>query len=178
MTLDDMTLDIDGKELWSTAWAGGRALARYVFEHPDAVNGLRVADLACGSGIVGIAAAMCGAASVLAVDVEPKALTATYNNAAANGLASRFETSLTLTDDWDVLLVGDAMSYLAIRHILSRIPPGRTVLVAEPGRRGLADFNMNMRDKTLLPLVTYRMGTIPEEADHSDLVQPTVYIVA
>jgi len=172
-----MHLDLDGKELWTTAWAGGRALARYIFAHPDAVEGLRVADLGCGSGIVGIAAAMCGAASVLAVDSEPDALKATYNNAASNGVNTRFTTALSLTDDWDVLLVGDAMSYLPIRHIISRISPGRTVLCADPGLRGGTEFNMSLRGKTILPLATYGMGTLPPEADHQDLVQPTVYVI-
>src|SRR5215813_8226649 len=50
--------------LWASAWAGGQALARYVLEHPDTVAGYRVLDLASGSGLVAIAAAMAGAASV------------------------------------------------------------------------------------------------------------------
>jgi predicted nicotinamide N-methyase len=40
---------------WSSAWAGGQALARYVLDH-DVVVGRRVLDIASGSGLVAIAA--------------------------------------------------------------------------------------------------------------------------
>jgi ribosomal protein L11 methyltransferase len=46
-----------------------------------------VLDLGCGSGILGIAAAKLGAARVLALDVDPNAVKAARENAAANGVA-------------------------------------------------------------------------------------------
>ena len=49
---------------WAFAWAGGLALACYLAEHPEAVAGRRVFDLATGSGLVAIAAARAGAAEV------------------------------------------------------------------------------------------------------------------
>ena len=55
---------------WAFAWAGGQALARYVLDHPAAVAGRRVLDLAAGSGLVAIAAAMAGAAPVIAADID------------------------------------------------------------------------------------------------------------
>src|ERR1700759_858210 len=51
---------------WAFAWAGGQALARYVLDNPAIVRGRRVLDIGSGSGLVGIAAARAGAASVLA----------------------------------------------------------------------------------------------------------------
>jgi predicted nicotinamide N-methyase len=42
---------------WAFAWPGGQALGRYLLDHPEAVQGKRVADLASGSGLVAIAAA-------------------------------------------------------------------------------------------------------------------------
>jgi predicted nicotinamide N-methyase len=71
---------------WAFAWAGGQGLARYVLEHPDTVNGRRVLDLASGSGLVAIAAALAGAAAVRAVDVDPDAVRAIALNARANGV--------------------------------------------------------------------------------------------
>ena len=56
---------------WAFAWPGGQALARYVLDHPDVVAGRAVLDLGAGSGIAGIAAAMAGAATVLASDLDP-----------------------------------------------------------------------------------------------------------
>ena len=46
---------------WAFAWAGGQALARYLLDHPEAVKGRHVIDIASGSGLVAIAAARAGA---------------------------------------------------------------------------------------------------------------------
>jgi ribosomal protein L11 methyltransferase len=53
--------------------------------------GRRVIDYGCGSGILGIAALKLGAAHVTAVDLDPQALLATRDNAAANGVAARVD---------------------------------------------------------------------------------------
>ncbi|KEF43094.1 MAG: ribosomal protein L11 methyltransferase [Cyanobium sp. CACIAM 14] len=50
-----------------------------------ALQGLRVADLGCGSGILGLAALRLGAASVAAADTDSLAERATRENAALNG---------------------------------------------------------------------------------------------
>jgi ribosomal protein L11 methyltransferase len=51
------------------------------------VAGARVIDYGCGSGILAIAAAMLGAADILAIDIDPQALLATHDNAERNGVA-------------------------------------------------------------------------------------------
>jgi ribosomal protein L11 methyltransferase len=51
--------------------------------------GISVIDYGCGSGILGIAAARLGAGHVLSFDLDPQALLATVENAAANGVAGR-----------------------------------------------------------------------------------------
>jgi len=48
-------------------------------------------DYGCGSGILGIAALKMGAAHVIAVDLDPQALTATRDNALRNGVSSAME---------------------------------------------------------------------------------------
>ena len=50
--------------------------------------GIRVLDLGCGSGILGIAAAKLGATRVLALDIDPNAVRAARENAAVNGAAT------------------------------------------------------------------------------------------
>ena len=50
------------------------------------LKGKRVVDYGCGSGILAVAAALLGAAEVLAVDNDPQALIATRENAARNGV--------------------------------------------------------------------------------------------
>ena len=49
--------------------------------------GEQVIDYGCGSGILGIAALLLGAAHVCAVDIDPQALTATRDNANRNDIA-------------------------------------------------------------------------------------------
>jgi predicted nicotinamide N-methyase len=61
----------DDSPYWAFPWAGGQALARHVLDHPALVRGRRVLDFATGSGLVAIAAARAGAASVAAADVDP-----------------------------------------------------------------------------------------------------------
>ena len=48
-----------------------------------------VLDLGCGSGILGIAALKLGARRVLALDIDPLAVTSAQENAARNGVADR-----------------------------------------------------------------------------------------
>jgi ribosomal protein L11 methyltransferase len=67
----------------------------------------RVIDFGCGSGVLAVAAALLGAAEVHAFDIDPQALTATAENAAANGVASRVRvhaSAATLPTSSDVLL--------------------------------------------------------------------------
>jgi methylase of polypeptide subunit release factors len=49
----------------------------------------RVADIGTGSGIIALAAARAGAASVVAVDINPNAARTALDNARANGLGGR-----------------------------------------------------------------------------------------
>jgi len=53
------------------------------------VAGKSVIDYGCGSGILALAAALLGAASVIGVDNDPQALVATLDNAARNGVSLR-----------------------------------------------------------------------------------------
>ena len=75
---------------WAFAWAGGLAIGRYLREHPEAVAGRRVFDLASGSGLCAIAAMHAGASVVTGADIDRFAAAATALNARANGqLAER-----------------------------------------------------------------------------------------
>ncbi len=79
---------------WAFAWAGGQALARYVLDHPELVRGRRVLDFASGSGLVAIAAARAGAASVEAAEIDDFAAEAIVLNAEANAVGDRISVSL------------------------------------------------------------------------------------
>jgi ribosomal protein L11 methyltransferase len=67
----------------------------------------RVIDYGCGSGVLGIAAARLGAAEVHAFDIDHQALTATRDNARANGvdaLLRVYESAAALPAAVDVLM--------------------------------------------------------------------------
>jgi len=55
---------------------------------------VRVADLGCGSGILGIAALRLGAASVAACDTDSLAVRATVENGRLNGLEGSIQVAL------------------------------------------------------------------------------------
>jgi predicted nicotinamide N-methyase len=126
---------------WAFAWAGGQGLARYILDHPESVAGKRVLDFASGSGLVGIAARLAGAADVLAVDIDPWTETAVMLNAAENGVEIRFtrQDLVGMAIDADVLLAGDVFYD---RDFAAALIPwferlageGKAVLVGDPGR--------------------------------------------
>ncbi|MGV0816564.1 methyltransferase [Martelella sp. AMO21009] len=126
---------------WAFAWAGGQGLARYVLDRPDCVAGKRVIDFASGSGLVAIAAAKAGAASVLASDIDPFSGVAVKLNAELNNVALSFTSQnlMETTPDCDVLLAGDvfydAQWAAALLPWLERLTArGITILVGDPGR--------------------------------------------
>lgn len=95
---------------WGFAWSAGQALARHLLDHPDIVRDKRVHDCGAGSGIAAIAAALAGARSVVASDMDATALIAIEMNAELNGVdlaTQRAMFSELRPDECDVLLVGD-----------------------------------------------------------------------
>ena len=58
------------------------------------LSGKTVLDFGCGSGILAIAAALLGARTVEALDLDPQALSATAENAARNAVAERLRIGL------------------------------------------------------------------------------------
>jgi predicted nicotinamide N-methyase len=123
---------------WAFAWAGGQALARYILDHPETVTGKRVLDIGSGSGLVAIAAARAGAASVLAADIDAFSAAAVGLNAAANGatVAVTQNDLIGTEGDWDIILVGDLFYErpLAERLLAWLTPLGRPALLGDPGR--------------------------------------------
>ena len=129
---------------WAFAWAGGQALARYVIDHPETVAGKRVLDLASGSGLVAIAAAMAGAI-VTAADIDAFTEAAISLNMEANGvyadilLHDLLDDPAPLAPRYDVILVGDLFyerdtAARALTFLDRHAGVGTRVLVGDPGR--------------------------------------------
>jgi predicted nicotinamide N-methyase len=123
---------------WAFAWAGGQALARYVLDNPAIVKDKRVLDIGAGSGLVALAAARAGAASVLAADIDAFACAAIRLNATANQCAVTVtqEDLIGAATSWDVILVGDLFYErpLAERLLAWLTPLGVPSLLGDPGR--------------------------------------------
>jgi len=123
---------------WAFAWAGGQALARYVLDHPSLVQGKRVLDIGAGSGLVALAAAKAGAATVLAADIDAFACAAIRLNAAANNcvVAVTQDDVIGTNGAWDVILVGDLFYErpLAERLLAWLAPLSAVALLGDPGR--------------------------------------------
>ena len=128
---------------WAAAWPGGQALARYVLDHPEVVAGRTVLDLGAGSGLVAVAAALAGAARVIASDVDAYSRTAVAVNAEENGVGP-FTVVGDVLDadpdpDVDVVLAGDvcydrAMTERVLPFLDRARDAGCDVYVGDPGR--------------------------------------------
>ncbi|MEG1451681.1 class I SAM-dependent methyltransferase [Brevundimonas sp.] len=127
---------------WAFAWAGGQALARWLLDNPHECAGKSVVDLATGSGLVGIAAALRGASSVLAADIDPFCEAAVRVNARANAVTLDF-TDTNLLDSpppqADLICAGDVfydrdMAMSVLRWLKAARANGTRVLVGDPGR--------------------------------------------
>ncbi len=127
---------------WAFAWAGGMGVARYVLDHPEVVAGRTVLDLAAGSGLVAVAAALRGAASVRAAEIDAYAVAAIELNAAANGVRVAAEVADLLDGDGgpaEVVLAGDvfyerAMAARFLPFLERAQARGALVIVGDPGR--------------------------------------------
>ncbi|MCM2472040.1 methyltransferase [Rhizobium sp. CG5] len=130
---------------WAHPWAGGLALARYMAERPDAVAGRHVLDLGTGGGLVAIAAALMGAASVTGIDIDAWAISAARLNADANGVGARFlqgDVADVALAGVDMILVGDLFYDKDLADtvsvvLASAVSRGIPVLVGDPGRKPL-----------------------------------------
>ncbi|MFT3854661.1 MAG: 50S ribosomal protein L11 methyltransferase [Ilumatobacteraceae bacterium] len=111
-----------------TTVAALRAVRAALF--PDAT----VLDVGCGSGVLGIAACLLGAARCEAIDVSPAAVTATTDNAARNGVAGRVRASTTplaeIDETFDVVVANIlAPALIELSADLRRVLASAGVLV-------------------------------------------------
>jgi predicted nicotinamide N-methyase len=159
---------------WAFAWAGGQGLARFVLDHPELVRGRKVLDFASGSGLVGIAAAMAGAAEVRCADIDPYAFEAASINAALNKVTVTpvRENLIGSAPDADAILAGDVfydMQWaLELTPWLGQLAAGGTdILIGDPGRAYLP------KDR-LEPLAVYEVP-VTRALEDADVKRTTVW---
>ena len=166
---------------WAFPWAGGQGLARYILDHPEAVAGRSVLDVASGSGLVAIAAAKAGARTVIAGDIDEHALTAIALNAAANHSPQVTARPVDLAATWDngcpaggqgaagtsppdVVLAADVfyqrqLAAMALAFLKAARRAGATVFAADPARAFVPKAD-------LVPVISYEIPvlTVLEDA--------------
>jgi predicted nicotinamide N-methyase len=157
---------------WAFVWAGGQALARHVLDL-DVAGGRDVVDVATGSGLVAIAAALCGARTVTAYDVDPLAVAAARMNARLNGVdidvraADVRDVAVepgTLVTTGDVFY-DETIAAAMLPALAGLAGAGAEVLVGDPHRAYLPSRHLE-------PLATYDVDV---ETDIEDSpVKPTV----
>lgn len=163
---------------WAFAWAGGQALSRYLLDHPETVAGRNVIDLASGSGLVAIAAALAGAAAVTAYDIDPLAAAAIAVNAAANGVAVHAACTDILDADGppapgtSVVLAADAfyqreLAGRVMRFLERARARGASVLAGDFGRAYLPRARLR-------PLASYDVPGL-RVLEGSDIRRTTVW---
>jgi protein-L-isoaspartate O-methyltransferase len=110
--------------------------------------GVRVLDVGCGSGILSIAAAKLGAASVLALDIDPDCVRITRENAERNGCADLIDArrgSLSSRDalggEFEIIvanIIAGTIIDLASEFLAVLAPNGRLVASGIIGEREAA----------------------------------------
>lgn len=154
---------------WAFAWPGSQALARHILDDPRTVRGMRVLDFAAGCGLAAIAAALAGASTVEAAEIDPLAGAAVRLNAAVNDV----RVTTTINDvvgsacRWDVVLCGDIFyerpMTAHIRPWLQALATQAVVWVADPGRAYLPTDGMDV-------FAHYRVPTSLELEDAAERV--------
>ncbi|PTM41029.1 methyltransferase [Bosea sp. 124] len=159
---------------WAFAWAGGQALARYLLDDPAIIRGRRVLDFASGSGLVAIAAAKGGAASVEACDIDAFAAEAIALNAAANdvGVLVRLDDLVGRDEGWEVVCAGDVcyertMAESVIAWLSDLSSRGTQVLIGDPGRSYLPKHRLE-------PLASYAVP-VTRSLEDAEIKNSTVW---
>lgn len=97
---DDLAIVLDPGRAFGSGSHPSTRLAVAALED-RLVPGDDVLDVGCGSGVLAVVACRLGAASALAIDTDPAALTATRENATANGVADVVVVESTVLSDID-----------------------------------------------------------------------------
>ena len=148
---------------------GGRAGAGRHLRQSRLVAGKRVLDFASGSGLVAIAAALAGAASVEASEIDPSPSTRSRSTRRPTGWTSRrvrrhHRRTRDGTSCWRAMSPTSATWRRASPHGSEGWPRGATVLIGDPGRSYLA------REK-LVAVAEYRVP-VTRALEDPEIKQP------
>lgn len=146
-----------------TFGSGSHPTTRLVLEQiQDLIApGDRVADIGCGSGVLAVGAARCGAAEVIGIDLDPDSPAITHANADRNDVADRVQAST----DSAALLAASGQRFAVVAanllapvvaelapHLVALVAPGGALVVA-----GLLADRWEASIPALTPLQVHRI---------------------
>ncbi len=112
------------------------AIEQLADERGGSLGPIRVADLGCGSGILGIASLLEGAGSVAAADTDSLAVRATRDNAVVSGFAEQFQVDLGSIERLAELLEGrpaDLLLCNILAPVIEALCPAFDTVLAPDG---------------------------------------------
>lgn len=144
---------------WASVWPGGLALARYLLQYPEIVLGRTVIDVATGSGVVAIAAALAGARSVAAYDTDELAVQMTQMNAVLNRVSitvDKADVRVVSAPSGALVTAGDVfydrlISTAMLEGLTALAEGGAEVLIGDPYRSFLPQDRLE-------PLANFDVG--------------------
>ena len=126
-------------------------------------QGLLVADLGCGSGVLGLASLLLGADAVLAADTDSLAVRATEGNRTLNDCSEqRLKVALGSVETLQALLAGrraDLLLCNILAPVIEALSPGFESLIAPHGRALLSGLLVDQapRLKEVLKTLGWRI---------------------
>ncbi|NDG23138.1 MAG: 50S ribosomal protein L11 methyltransferase [Synechococcaceae bacterium WBB_10_009] len=133
---DRLVIRMDPGSAFGTGSHPTTRLCLEAIEQLQTLPGARVADLGCGSGILGIAALLQGARSVAAADTDSLAVRATADNAAVSGFSDRLQVALGSVERLAELLEGrpaDLLLCNILAPVIEALSPAFSSVLAPDG---------------------------------------------
>ena len=133
---DRLVIRMDPGSAFGTGSHPTTRLCLEAIEQLQTLPGARVADLGCGSGILGIAALLQGARSVAAADTDSLAVRATRDNAAVSGFSGQLSVDLGSVERLAELLDGrpaDLLLCNILAPVIEALSPAFNTVLAPDG---------------------------------------------
>jgi ribosomal protein L11 methyltransferase len=133
---DRLVIRMDPGSAFGTGSHPTTRLCLEAIEQLASLPGSRVADLGCGSGILGIAALLQGASSVAAADTDSLAVRATRDNAVVSGFSRQLTVDLGSVERLAELLEGrpaDLLLCNILAPVIEALCPAFATVLAPDG---------------------------------------------
>ena len=133
---DRLVIRMDPGSAFGTGSHPTTRLCLEAIEQLASLPGSRVADLGCGSGILGIAALLQGASSVAAADTDSLAVRATRDNAVVSGFSGQLTVDLGSVERLAELLEGrpaDLLLCNILAPVIEALCPAFATVLAPDG---------------------------------------------